>query len=213
MSFDGPYMTILSWKVPVWTMYSLNPGTISDRKLKFNFCAKYFIMNIFVALNVFIRINSNRLAVIGQSSLRSSALILIGVLILTIPTVTHSLYAQIATAGDPEIPGSNFSGGSGAPNVTNPTLKADLVFKGLEFPTNMALLGPDDFLVLEKSKGTVNRIVNGAMLADPLLRVNVASEVERGMLGIAVSNATNQTNVGYNNLTTPSGPYVFLVLH
>ena len=167
-------------------------------------------MNIFVALNVFIRINSNRLAVIGQSSLRSSALILIGVIILTIPTVTHSLNAQIASAGDPEIPGSNFSGGSGAPNVTNPNLKADLVFKGLEFPTNMAVLGPDDFLVLEKSKGTVNRIVNGAMLADPLLRVNVASEVERGMLGIAVSNATNQTNVGYNNLTTPSGQYVFL---
>jgi aldose sugar dehydrogenase len=149
--------------------------------------------------------------VIGQLSFRSAAvLILIGVLILNVPSVTNSLYAQIASAGDPEIPGSNFSGGSGAPNVTNPNLKADLVFKGLEFPTNMALLGPDDFLVLEKSKGTVNRIVNGAMLADPLLRVNVASEVERGMLGIAVSNATNQTNVDSNNLTTHRGQYVFL---
>jgi glucose/arabinose dehydrogenase len=149
--------------------------------------------------------------VIGQLSFRSAAvLILIGVLILNVPSVTNSLYAQIASAGDPEIPGSNFSGGSGAPNVTNPDLKADLVFKGLEFPTNMALLGPDDFLVLEKSKGTVNRIVNGAMLADPLLRVNVASEVERGMLGIAVSNATNQTNVDSNNLTTHRGQYVFL---
>jgi glucose/arabinose dehydrogenase len=151
--------------------------------------------------------------VIGQLSCRSSAgavLILLGLLILNIPTATHSLYAQIATAGDPEIPGSNFSDGSGTPNVTNPNLKADLVFRGLEFPTNMALLGHDDFLVLEKSKGTVNRIVNGAMSADPLLQVNVASEVERGMLGIAISNSINQTRVDGNNITSSRGPYVFL---
>lgn len=150
---------------------------------------------------------------IGQLSCRSSAgavLILLGLLILNIPTATHSLYAQIATAGDPEIPGSNFSDGSGTPNVTNPNLKADLVFRGLEFPTNMALLGHDDFLVLEKSKGTVNRIVNGAMSADPLLQVNVASEVERGMLGIAISNSINQTRVDGNNITSSRGPYVFL---
>lgn len=150
---------------------------------------------------------------IGQSSCRSSAgavLILLGFLILNIPTATHSLYAQIATAGDLEIPGSNFSDGSGTPNVTNPNLEADLVFRGLEFPTNMALLGPDDFLVLEKSKGTVNRIVNGAMLAEPLLQVNVASEVERGMLGIAISNSINQTRVDGNNITSSRGPYVFL---
>jgi glucose/arabinose dehydrogenase len=151
--------------------------------------------------------------VIGQLSCRSRAgavLILLGLLILNIPTATHSLYAQIATAGDPEIPGSNFSDGSGTPNVTNPNLKADLVFRGLEFPTNMALLGQDDFLVLEKSKGTVNRIVNGAMSADPLLQVNVASEVERGMLGIAISNSTNQTRVDGNNITSSPVPYVFL---
>jgi glucose/arabinose dehydrogenase len=165
-----------------------------------------------LSLNVFIRNNRDRFAVIGQLGFRpTSVLILIGVLILNVPTVTHSLYAQIANAGDAaEIPGSNFSEGEGAPNMTDPTLKADLVYKGLEFPTNMALLGPDDFLVLEKSKGTVNRIVNGALSAEPLLQVNVASEVERGMLGIAISNASNQTGIDYNNVTTSDGPYVFL---
>ena len=142
---------------------------------------------------------------------RSAAmLILIGALILNIPAVTHSVYAQISSADEPEIPGSNFSEGSGVPNVTNPNLKVDLVFKGLEFPTTMAMLGPDDFLVLEKSKGTVNRIVNGAMLAEPLLQVNVASEVERGMLGIAVSNATNRTTVDFTNSSGARGPYIFL---
>ncbi|HET6641407.1 MAG TPA: PQQ-dependent sugar dehydrogenase [Nitrososphaeraceae archaeon] len=169
-------------------------------------------MNFFVTINVFIRNNHDRFAVIGQPGFRpTNVLILIGVLILNIPTVTHSLYAQIANAGDaPQIPGSLFSEGEGAPNMTDPTLKADLIYKGLEFPTNMALLGPDDFLVLEKSKGTVNRIVNGALSAEPLLQVNVASEVERGMLGIAISNASNQTGIDYNNVTTSHGPYVFL---
>jgi len=82
------------------------------------------------------------------------------------------------------VSGSIFSEGSGASSVDDPNLQVELVFRGLEFPTNMALLGPDDFLVTEKSKGTVNRIVNGAMLNEPLLQVNVTSEVERGMLGI-----------------------------
>jgi glucose/arabinose dehydrogenase len=51
----------------------------------------------------------------------------------------------------------------------------------------MAFLGPDDILVLEKNEGTVKRIVNGVMLADPLLKVNVSTVGERGMLGIAVT--------------------------
>jgi hypothetical protein len=36
----------------------------------------------------------------------------------------------------------------------------------------MAFLGPDDILVLEKEKGTVQRIVNGEMLPEPLLDVS-----------------------------------------
>jgi glucose/arabinose dehydrogenase len=58
---------------------------------------------------------------------------------------------------------------------------------GLKFPTSMVFLGPDDILVLEKNNGTVRRIVNGKMLPEPLLDVNVANKNERGMLGIAVS--------------------------
>jgi aldose sugar dehydrogenase len=51
----------------------------------------------------------------------------------------------------------------------------------------MAFLGPNDILVLEKNEGTVKRIVNGVMLPEPLLDVNVANKRERGMLGIAVA--------------------------
>jgi glucose/arabinose dehydrogenase len=74
------------------------------------------------------------------------------------------------------------------PIINNNTdLKAEVVFTGLKFPTSMAFLGPNDILVLEKNNGTVQRIVNGIMLKNPLLDVNVANKGERGMLGIAIA--------------------------
>src|SRR6266487_4938870 len=76
---------------------------------------------------------------------------------------------------------------TGGPTLIDPNLKAEVVFKGLEVPTSMAFLGPNDILVLEKNKGTVDRIVDGQMIKQPLLHVKVATEVEHGMLGIAVA--------------------------
>jgi aldose sugar dehydrogenase len=73
-------------------------------------------------------------------------------------------------------------------SINDPDLKVEQVIEGLELPTSMAFLGPNDILVLEKDKGTVRRIVNGTMLEEPVLDVNVANAIERGMLGIAVAN-------------------------
>src|SRR5918994_1816045 len=92
----------------------------------------------------------------------------------------------------------SFSGGDDLPIINDPNLKVELIVQGLDLPTTMAFLGPDDILVLEKDKGTVQRIVNGKMLPEPLLDVNVATSVERCMCGIAVS----QINTG--------STYVFL---
>jgi glucose/arabinose dehydrogenase len=72
---------------------------------------------------------------------------------------------------------------AGGPTFSDPNLKAQIIFKGLHVPTSMAFLGPNDFLVLEKNTGNVIRIVNGKVLGPPLLHVNIASEVERGLLG------------------------------
>ena len=69
----------------------------------------------------------------------------------------------------------------------NNNLAATTVTTGLKFPTSMAFLGPNDILVLEKNEGTVRRIVNGTLLPEPLLDVNVANKNERGMLGIAIA--------------------------
>jgi aldose sugar dehydrogenase len=104
--------------------------------------------------------------------------------------------SQFASAQQ-KIPGVVASIGTGEPSMKDPNLKVETVATGLTLPTTMAFIGPDDILVLEKTKGTVQRIVNGQMLAEPLLQVNVSSEVERGMLGIATSkdNQTAKTNV------------------
>src|SRR5919107_3216303 len=70
--------------------------------------------------------------------------------------------------------------------IADPDLAVDEVVKGLEQPTSMAFLGPDDILVLEKDNGMVKRIVNGNMLPEPVLDIHVAISGERGMLGIAI---------------------------
>jgi aldose sugar dehydrogenase len=89
------------------------------------------------------------------------------------------------------------------PIINDPNLVAQVVFKGLKFPTSMTFLGPNDILVLEKNEGTVQRIVDGKMLAEPSLHVNVSSADERGLLGIAVAK-NNTTGTG------ASPTYVFL---
>ena len=77
------------------------------------------------------------------------------------------------------------------PNIIQDSnLKIEVVAQGLEFPTTMAFVGPDDILVSEKNTGNLKRIVDGDILEETLLHVNLAHENERGMLGIAVVNNT-----------------------
>jgi glucose/arabinose dehydrogenase len=63
----------------------------------------------------------------------------------------------------------------------------------------MDFIGSNDILVLEKAKGTVQRIIDGQKQDEPLLDVNVNSEDERGLLGVAIAKNDSKAN-----------PYVFL---
>src|SRR5712691_11229323 len=108
--------------------------------------------------------------------------------------VVHAQNNNNTVSREMEIPGALFAHNAGNPIINDSKLKVQIVFKGLQLPTTMAFLGPDDLLVLEKAKGTVDRIVNGNLLAKPLLKVEVASVVERGMLGIAISKNKNDDN-------------------
>src|SRR5215208_3899561 len=118
---------------------------------------------------------------------------------------------------------------SEGPTLNDPSLIVQTVYQGLASPTAMAFLGPDDILVLEKGQGTVQRIVNGKMLPEPLLQVDVASSDERGLLGIAIASEEGReekeegengedatmtttettTESGFSSLSAPS-TYVFL---
>jgi glucose/arabinose dehydrogenase len=63
----------------------------------------------------------------------------------------------------------------------------------------MEFLGPDDFLILEKS-GTVKRVSNGKVLDKPLLQVDVSVKDERGLLGIAVNEKKKNNSNGTSSL-------------
>jgi glucose/arabinose dehydrogenase len=71
--------------------------------------------------------------------------------------------------------------------MSDPTLVVTpLSTAGLSQPTTMAFLGPNDILVLEKATGRVRRVLNGTILASPVLDVAVSNNSERGLLGIAI---------------------------
>jgi glucose/arabinose dehydrogenase len=99
------------------------------------------------------------------------------------------------------------------PTVNDSKLRVETVAKGLNFPSNLAFLGPGDILVTEKNNGTVKRIINGIVQHDPLLDVNVATRAERGMLGIVVSDNndsvkdTNNFRNVYVYFTASAKPY------
>jgi glucose/arabinose dehydrogenase len=107
-------------------------------------------------------------------------------------------YAYAATSLGSTIAANMPSKFPNDPVIVDPNLKAEVVFKGYKFPSTMAFLGPNDILLLQKDNGTVERIVNGTILSNPLLHLNVSTEAERGMLGIAIAK--------HNNAAT----YVFL---
>jgi glucose/arabinose dehydrogenase len=113
-------------------------------------------------------------------------LIAIAFVVLAVLTMMHSVNA-ISIEHSTKDPAG--------PRIKDFHLKVDLVYDGLKFPSSMAFLGPSDILVLEKNEGLVERIVNGKLLPQPLLRVPVANLGERGMLGIAISK--NQSSHTY----------------
>ena len=128
------------------------------------------------------------------SVFRETALSFIIFVSLLTPPVGYN--NDIITFAQEEIEGVNASIGDEdeEPFIKDPSLGVELVSSdALELPTSMAFLGPDDILVLEKEKGTVQRIVNGKMSLTPVLTVDVASQVERCMCGIAVSKSDSGT--------------------
>ncbi len=125
-----------------------------------------------------------------QSTIRNYIILICVVALISFSTIYFS-----QTYGQENLRERPFSLSPVHPHVFNSGLKVEQVAQGLDTPTTMAFVGPDDFLVLEKDKGTVIRVVNGRILEKPLLDVDVANSVERGMCGIAVFKTSSKTYV------------------
>ena len=74
------------------------------------------------------------------------------------------------------------------PIINDPNLQAEIFVEGLSFPTSMAFIDNNNILVLEKEDGTVRLVSNGILQEQPVLKVDVNSDSERGLLGIAIMN-------------------------
>jgi aldose sugar dehydrogenase len=124
----------------------------------------------------------------------------------------HSRLAKALASKYPEVSLPSPKG----PAILDPNLKAQVILRGLRYPTSMAFLGPNDILVTEKDAGTVRRIVNGTDLQQPLLNASVTTYGHRGMLGIAIahhpllSKDQRNPNSHHNKTTTNTTGYVFL---
>ena len=116
---------------------------------------------------------------------------LIGITMCITFVLTNVTYSQ--PTGDSEPLTNN------VPEIIDSDLKLELIFekeinrKGgtLSPVSSMTFLDFNDILLLNKNDGTVHRIINGVLLEEPLLDVNVANKRERGMLGIATTDTTN----------------------
>ena len=83
-----------------------------------------------------------------------------------------------------------------SPAMLDANLTVTTVSSGFNQPTSMAFIGANDFLILERTTGKVQRVVNGAVTSTPLdLAVNGASE--RGLLGIALHSKFSQNSFVY----------------
>jgi len=97
------------------------------------------------------------------------------------------------------------------PQVYDENLKVELVSKEFKFPTTFAFIGPNDFLILEKNTGEVKRVVNDKVLEKPLVKLDVSTNDERGLLGVAIikkEDAKINTTTAINNENITH--YVFL---
>jgi glucose/arabinose dehydrogenase len=94
------------------------------------------------------------------------------------------LASVLAQAGAGKIDGTRAAAQAG-PTMLDPRLDVRTAVGGLDLPTSLAFLAPNDFFVLEKNTGKVKRVVNG-VVSSTVLDLSVNNFSERGLLGIAV---------------------------
>jgi glucose/arabinose dehydrogenase len=80
------------------------------------------------------------------------------------------------------------------PSISDPNLRVEKVLTGLELPTSMSFLDIDDIIITQKDNGRVRLVSNGVLQPQPILQVPVVNNSERGLLGVAIANATTSNS-------------------
>lgn len=88
------------------------------------------------------------------------------------------------------------------PQIKDSSLEVEVVAEGLSEPTSMTFLNNNSILVTEKS-GSVRLVSNWVLSDEPILKIDVRTESERGLLGIDSMNG-NQVYL-YFSQTSPLG--------
>lgn len=93
------------------------------------------------------------------------------------------------------------------PVLNDPNLVVEKVNdKPLNIPTSLAFFGHNDILVTEKETGKVIRVLDGQVKENvPLLDVEVATAMERGLLGLTLLKSMNDTKTYVFLYYTESG--------
>jgi glucose/arabinose dehydrogenase/plastocyanin len=104
------------------------------------------------------------------------------------PGVEGGASGEPSASADPSAaaePSASTEPAPAGPAMTDETLGVEVVVDGLTEPTALAVIGPDDLFVTEKSTGRVYR-VQGGERGEPVLDLAVNFFDERGLLGIAL---------------------------
>jgi glucose/arabinose dehydrogenase len=114
----------------------------------------------------------------------------VSIMIVAIAVASTALVLFLMSTNSTSIGGG---GGGGGPMLRDDTLSVELVAEGLDLPTSMHFLDDDTVLVLEKNKGQVRVVLDGKLLEEPAVQVDVATGPEQGLLGIAIWNEKKDT--------------------
>lgn len=94
---------------------------------------------------------------------------------------------------------------SGLPTVDDNNIVVEEYASGLEGPVQMSFINDNKILVTEKDTGLVQMIVDGKKSLNPLLKVEVKTKDEMGLLGISTMTDDNHNKFVYLYLTQPEG--------
>ncbi len=138
---------------------------------------------------------------LGTLSVGATAVVTINIT----PTNAGSLVNTASvTASETDFDTGNNSAGittfiqaaNATPQMLDENLTVSTVLAGLDQPTSLAFIGANEFFVLERATGRVQRVVNGT-LQGAVLDLNVNSFSERGLLGIALHPQFTQNGFVY----------------